>query len=179
MTSRQIFIAALLIGNSGVDAFASSQLTSSYSSHQCLERRRLSIPCRLELSTSSTSAAVVAAANTVLQTLETLQSTANEYADSFDLGPAEAAFYALFLSLRQSKVPLGLHGQPFVLRNAQVEQSLRQPTQWPGFFTMKDLEKAVSDDFLDAARGSTDNRKGWRVRCQFDFLCRLSDTYVS
>jgi hypothetical protein len=34
---------------------------------------------------------------------------------------------------------------------------------WDNFFTMRDLEKAVTDDFLDAARGSTDNRKGWKV----------------
>ncbi len=32
-----------------------------------------------------------------------------------------------------------------------------------GFFTFDDLVKALEDDFLDADRGSTDNRKGWKV----------------
>ena len=32
-----------------------------------------------------------------------------------------------------------------------------------GFFTFDDLAQAVEDDFLDANRGSTDNRQGWKV----------------
>ena len=53
---------------------------------------------------------------------------------------------------------------PFVLRHNEIQQALGQETQWPGFFRVTDLEKALDDDFLDAARGSTDNRKGWQVR---------------
>lgn len=101
--------------------------------------------------------------DTVLQTLRSLQITANEYAETFGLGPGDAAFYGLFLSLRKSNIPLGLKGSPFRLEHAEIETALNQPTTWPGFFSMADLEKAVSDDFLDAARGSTDNRKGWKV----------------
>jgi hypothetical protein len=94
--------------------------------------------------------------------MESSRDKALEFADMFALTPAEAAFYSLFAAIREA-VPLGLKGQPFVLRHAEIEKAMHQESQWPGFFTMKDLEKALSDDFLDAARGSTDNRKGWQV----------------
>jgi hypothetical protein len=121
---------------------------------------------------SSSSTALLCSAATkaqenehVLQTLESLRSKANEYADTYGLGPTEAAIFALFLSIRQSlDVSLGLKGKPFVLRGSSVEGALQQSTQWANFFTMADLEQALTDDFLDAARGSTDNRKGWKVR---------------
>lgn len=99
----------------------------------------------------------------ILQTIESIKDEANEYAESFGLGPSEAAFYGLFLSIRRLRIPLGLHGHPFLLRHTEIETALHQPSRWPGFFTLGDLEKALSDDFLDAARGSTDNRKGWQV----------------
>jgi hypothetical protein len=92
-----------------------------------------------------------------------LRQEALDYADMFGLSNAEAAFYALFRGLRVSPVPLGLHGAPFLIRDAQLQQSLQQETTWKGLFTMDDLEKATVEDFLDAARGSTDNRKGWKV----------------
>lgn len=112
---------------------------------------------------ASVSTATPQIEDTVLKTLESLQAVSNEYAETFGLGAAEAAFYGLFLSLRQSNLALGLKGSPFVLRHSDIESALHQPTQWPGFFTMQDLENALADDFLDAARGSTDNRKGWMV----------------
>ena len=98
----------------------------------------------------------------VLLTMESLVPEANAYAESFGLGPAEAAFYNLFASLRRTPVPLGLKGAPFILRHDVLARIL--DSGFPGFFTMTDLEQAVTDDFLDAARGSTDNRKGWQVR---------------
>uniref|UniRef100_A0A7S3P829 Bifunctional lysine-specific demethylase and histidyl-hydroxylase n=1 Tax=Amphora coffeiformis TaxID=265554 RepID=A0A7S3P829_9STRA len=97
----------------------------------------------------------------VLQTIGRLKTEATEYSDMFGLGPPEAAFYALFKALRD--VPLGLKGQPILLRASQVSDALGQETGWEEYFGMKDLEKAVTDDFLDAARGSTDNRKGWKI----------------
>jgi hypothetical protein len=100
--------------------------------------------------------------NVLLRTMAALRQEAVDYAAMFGLSDAEAAFYAIFRSLRQ--VPLGLHGAPCLLRDAQLRESLQQETAWKGFFTMEDLEKATSEDFLDAARGSTDNRKGWKVR---------------
>lgn len=100
----------------------------------------------------------------VLDCMSSIRHDANQYAESFGLTCAEAAFYALFRAIRNVPVPLNLYGEPFMLRHNDVETAFGQPTGWIGFFTMSDLEKAVSDDFLDAARGSTDNRKGWKVR---------------
>jgi hypothetical protein len=79
-----------------------------------------------------------------------------------------ASLFALLDAMKRT-VAMGLHGYPLVLRKADLEQVLlgnsqREKLMFQGFFTMKDLEKAVEDDFLDAARGSTDNRKGWKVR---------------
>lgn len=82
------------------------------------------------------------------------------YAESFGLSAPEAGLYALFTAIR-SECKLGLYGKPFVLRREDIEAVM--PTEWAGFFTMKDLEKAVLDDFLDAARGSTDANKGWKI----------------
>ena len=44
-----------------------------------------------------------------------------------------------------------------------TQRGQRQDSGWHGYFTMEDLETAVEEDFLDAARGSTDNRKGWQI----------------
>jgi hypothetical protein len=76
----------------------------------------------------------------------------------------EVAFYSLFLAIRQC-AKLGVRdGQPFCLRRKDFLKVLdAQDSPFAGFFTMEDLAKAVVDDFLDAARGSTDNRKGWKV----------------
>jgi hypothetical protein len=67
-------------------------------------------------------------------------------------------FYALFHAIKSSGIALGLKGSPIVFRKEEL------PVNFEQFFTMKDLAKAVEDDFLDAAKGSTDNRKGWKVR---------------
>jgi hypothetical protein len=100
----------------------------------------------------------------VLKTMESVRDEANEYAEMFGLTSADAAFYALFAGIVEAPVPFGLKGAPFVLRHDQVVKALHQESRWPEFFTMKDLEKAVNDDFLDASCGSTDNRKGWKAQ---------------
>lgn len=100
----------------------------------------------------------------VLKTMELLRDESNEYADMFGLSPADAAFYALFKSIRTTPVPLGLKGDPFVLKHQEIVNALQQDTTWPGFFTMADLERAVNDDFLDAKLGSTDARSGWKIK---------------
>lgn len=84
---------------------------------------------------------------------------AQEWDDMY--GAESAGFYALVKALRDSQIAMGLSGLPFVLRRTQIEEA-----GFAGFFDMQDLEKALADDFLDAARGSTDNRKGWKVRQQ-------------
>jgi Cupin superfamily protein len=100
----------------------------------------------------------------VLQAVSALRVESLEYAEMFGLNhPSDAAVYALFKTIRTVPVPLNLKGAPFVLRNEQINSAFQCETGWRGLFTMKDLEKAVTDDFLDAARGSTDNRKGWKI----------------
>jgi hypothetical protein len=99
----------------------------------------------------------------VLRTIESLRQESLDYADMFGLSVAEAGCYAVFAAIRNAPVPLGLKGNPFVLRHEEIVQAFGHDTTWPGFFTMKDLKKAVEDDFLDAARGTTDNRKAWQV----------------
>jgi hypothetical protein len=110
------------------------------------------------------------------------------YAEQFDLTTSEAALYALLSAMRRvastttgGKNMWGLTGTPFVLRHAAVVKALfhrhnddgaatagggstTTTTGWPGFFTLDHLRVAVEEDFLDAARGSTDNRKAWQVR---------------
>ena len=102
-------------------------------------------------------------------------------------GPVEVAAYQLFRSLRDlsSETPLlGLTGHPFVLRRSELEsawhhQQQKQQQQTPpppsfvNFFTMNDLQLALTDDFLDAARGSTDPRSGWKVRNMNWMFCRI------
>eukprot|EP00586_Coscinodiscus_wailesii_P020750 CAMPEP_0172515860 /NCGR_PEP_ID=MMETSP1066-20121228/271500_1 /TAXON_ID=671091 /ORGANISM="Coscinodiscus wailesii, Strain CCMP2513" /LENGTH=341 /DNA_ID=CAMNT_0013297087 /DNA_START=341 /DNA_END=1363 /DNA_ORIENTATION=+ len=90
-----------------------------------------------------------------------------EYAASFDFAATEATMYALFLAMRRSKVPMGFKGHPFVLRREEIVRAMGfesdEEVCFDGCFTLKDFEKAVEDDFLDASRGSTDNRKGWKI----------------
>lgn len=103
---------------------------------------------------------------TVLQTIEAMQDEATQYAEMFGLEASEAAFYALFSALAHT-VPFGVPGQPVHLVKDEIAKALggdNKNSPFAGYFTMKDLEKALEDDFLDAARGSTDNRQGWKVR---------------
>jgi len=100
----------------------------------------------------------------ILQMMETTKDVGNEYAEMFGLSHTESAIFAFFCALRQAGTPLGLNGEPFVLRRDEILQALQAAdAPFDDFFTMKDFAKAVEDDFLDAARGSTDNRKGWKV----------------
>jgi hypothetical protein len=101
----------------------------------------------------------------LLDSISSSAEEAKEWSDMFGLSESEAAFYALFKGIRKS-VPLGLKGQPFVLKQADIIKALDYPDNqnvFKGWFDKGDLEKAVNDDFLDADRGSTDNRKGWKV----------------
>jgi hypothetical protein len=90
---------------------------------------------------------------------------AKEYAEMFGLAQAEAGFYGLFDAMRKAGIAYCLKGYPFVLRKDEISQAIGEDDNcFEGFFTMKDLAQALDDDFLDAARGSMDNRKGWKVR---------------
>ena len=103
------------------------------------------------LSLSESAAASIAAS----------QAQAKEWSDSLNLGEPEQAFFALFQGICDS-VPMGLKGQPFVLKKKELEQAFSS-SPFAGFYTYQDLAKSIQEDFLDAGRGTTDNRKGWKV----------------
>jgi hypothetical protein len=109
-----------------------------------------------------------------------------EYAETFGLDEdnddkveqqyTSAGLYALLDSIKTTLQPidgLGLSGHPFLLRKNELESSMistdigqeeKSCLLFDGFYTMKDLKHALIDDFLDASRGSTDNRKGWSIQ---------------
>ena len=87
---------------------------------------------------------------------------AQEYADMFGLSEQEAGFYGLVHAMRTSGMAYGLRSLPFIIKKQEISQI--HDNLFDVFFNMDDLAKALEDDFLDAARGSTDNRKGWKVR---------------
>ena len=62
---------------------------------------------------------------------------------------------------------LGLSGTPFYIPAsllAKAEGNEETITnQFSNFFHFPHLATALEEDFLDAQRGSTDNRKGWQV----------------
>lgn len=99
-----------------------------------------------------------------------------EHAEMFGLDEEEddntqtsAGMFALLDAIKATLSTdggLGLSGHPFVLRKAEMERAMETKdgeSVFDGSFTMKDLQKALDDDFLDASRGSTDNRKGWAI----------------
>lgn len=89
----------------------------------------------------------------------------------------ESAFYAIFRAIRQVDAKtnnangssdgeklLGLSGTPFYIPGyilAKAES--KHQNAFCDFFHKMHLEKALEEDFLDAQRGSTNNRKGWQV----------------
>lgn len=78
----------------------------------------------------------------------------------------DAALYALFMAITgENNIRLGVQGTPGYWTREQLDQRWgASGCGFKGLFTMEHLEQALEDDFLDAARGSTDNRKGWEVR---------------
>lgn len=106
----------------------------------------------------------------VLESLSSLSKESSEYAREFGLSQTEAAVYAVFQAIRKANTPLGLKGEPFVLRRDDILKALNLESSaapFDHFFTLADFAKAVEDDFLDAARGSTKTStttKGWQVR---------------
>ena len=103
--------------------------------------------------------------NTILSRIEEASSESKQWAEDFDLvEESGAAFHALFSGIRSSAA-LGLKGSPFYLKGADVCKVMSDSGGDPfkGFFTFQDLSKALEEDFLDADRGSTDNRQGWKV----------------
>mmetsp|Transcript_31396 Transcript_31396/g.75945 ORF Transcript_31396/g.75945 Transcript_31396/m.75945 type:complete len:762 (+) Transcript_31396:135-2420(+) len=88
-----------------------------------------------------------------------------------------AGLYALLHAISKTAT-LGLKGQPFVVRKSELERIMmlvmssssrssssksEMTEMFATCFTMDDLELALEDDFLDAARGSTDKNKAWQI----------------
>ena len=162
-----------------VEAFISQPTTSKST---ILSERRISG----ETATSTSTAKAKAKATRLFATLEETTSSdldndilsritdatteSKNWAESFDLtSESGAAFHALFSGIRSS-ANLGLRGKPFHLKSNDVLKAMGEleggnvnVNAFDGFFTFDDLAHALEADFLDADRGSTDNRKGWKV----------------
>jgi len=103
----------------------------------------------------------------ILSAIEKAYSESKQWAEDFDLvSESGAAFHALFSGIRTSAA-LGLKGSPFYVKGNDLKGVILDCDNENGpfstYFTFTDLEKALEDDFLDANRGSTDNRQGWKV----------------
>jgi hypothetical protein len=101
----------------------------------------------------------VANVDSLLERMST-SNAGRAWAEMFGFSESEMAFYSLFEGLRK-EIPIGLRGKPFLFKGEEIRRAFG--VSFADFFTFKDLEKAVNDDFLDAGRGTTDNRKGWKV----------------
>mmetsp|Transcript_42359 Transcript_42359/g.61877 ORF Transcript_42359/g.61877 Transcript_42359/m.61877 type:complete len:676 (+) Transcript_42359:203-2230(+) len=108
--------------------------------------------------------------NNILNEMQHATKSSFEWSESFGLNGEEAAFYALFSSIRSlSNDVLGINGKPFYLAQDQIVKAIKKgsgeesASTIAGYFTFDDLAKALEEDFLDADRGSTDNKKGWKV----------------
>lgn len=89
----------------------------------------------------------------------------------------ESAFYAIFRAIRQVDAKtnnangssdgeklLGLSGTPFYVPGFELAKAeSKHQNSFCDFFHFPHLAKALEEDFLDAQRGSTNNRKGWQV----------------
>jgi hypothetical protein len=114
----------------------------------------------------------------ILSRIADAAASSREWAQDFDLvSESGALFHALFSGIRSSAA-LGIRGKPFYLKSEDVMRVTMKDHEgvheeeeeedmgnkgFVGFFTFDDLAKALQDDFLDASRGSTDVRQGWKV----------------
>ena len=148
---------AILESNRGVDGFSAAPISTKV--HHTIDNRITRCDATLSANAESVLSGVV------LDQISQGELSAKEYAEMFGLGDSEAGFNGLFSAIRNSGIACGFKGYPFVLRNDEITKALNMDASpFEGFFTIDDLEQALEDDFLDAARGSTDNRKGWKVR---------------
>lgn len=100
--------------------------------------------------------------STLLEKIKEKSAEGAQWSEDFGLNEPEAGFFSVFAAIRDVD-PLGLRGETFVLKAKQLE-SVSAAANFDGYFSIDDLAKACDDDFLDAGRGTTDNRKGWKVR---------------
>jgi hypothetical protein len=113
------------------------------------------------------------------QSLEEGNKWANEFGfveEGEDDAP-EGAFYAIFRAIRHVDAKtnnasghsdgeklLGLSGTPFYVPGYVLAKAeSKHKNAFCDFFHFPHLAKALEEDFLDAQRGSTNNKKGWQV----------------
>jgi hypothetical protein len=148
---------AFFLNLSGINAFQTIAKNRNVRKNTCFAATAVPTSAASESSTHG---------NLILDQISSGQEAAREYAEMFGFGETEASLYNLFDAMRKSGLALGLKGLPYVLRKDEIVKAIGgngEKTLFDGFFTISDLEKALEDDFLDASRGSTDNRKGWKI----------------
>jgi hypothetical protein len=118
----------------------------------------------------------------ILSRIADAAASSGDWAQDFDLvSESGASFHALFSGIRSSAA-LGIKGKPFYLKSEEVMRVISDKGDdgndserlgFDGFFTFDDLAKALQEDFLDASRGSTDVRQGWKVSdvCLLFLVC--------
>ncbi len=119
-------------------------------------------------SSSSTAADNIISSNDkIISGIKEASTESQKWAEEFDLASESCdSFYALFSGIKSSAA-LGLKGSPFYLKGDELSDGNGNGgNPFQNYFTFNDLAKALEDDFLDANRGSTDNRQGWKV-CYF------------
>jgi hypothetical protein len=129
------------------------------------------------LENSSSSSATDTSINNndkILSGIQEASTESQKWAEEFDLvSESCASFYALFSGIKSSAA-FGLKGSPFYLKGEELSKIIMNHNEggvgnpFQNYFTFDDLAKALEDDFLDANRGSTDNRQGWKV-CYIDY----------
>ena len=155
----------LAVGVLSCEAFISPAPKSFTSTHH-VPHQRYAAEAATAASSSGASDTENLLDSTILDRIESATPSAAQWGESFDLSPSEVAFYALFAGIK-SCTALGLKGQPFYLKQADVVSAMKadgdSSSPFAGFFTFDDLKTAVEEDFLDANRGSTNNAQGWKV----------------
>ena len=122
--------------------------------------------CRF-LSTTSDIDAVTVDPDKVIRAISSSgMKEAKKWSEMFGFeGCTEESFFALFRGIRDLQSSegnlLGMAGTPFYLDAKTVLDETN--LSFENFFTFNDLAVALKEDFLDADRGSTDNKKGWKV----------------
>ena len=147
--------------------------TSFITEFHCLHEERRSCLSRILQSTLQeleTESDGVDDAHKILSAVKASVPESKRWASDFGLERESGmAFHALFTGIR-SAASMGVNGKPFFLKKNEIQSALEDTNEsnpFSGFFTFDDMADAVEDDFLDAIRGSTDNRKGWSVRSEF------------
>eukprot|EP00816_Leptocylindrus_hargravesii_P011106 CAMPEP_0196823116 /NCGR_PEP_ID=MMETSP1362-20130617/86182_1 /TAXON_ID=163516 /ORGANISM="Leptocylindrus danicus, Strain CCMP1856" /LENGTH=185 /DNA_ID=CAMNT_0042202881 /DNA_START=12 /DNA_END=565 /DNA_ORIENTATION=+ len=119
-------------------------------------------------SSTETSSTCSIAPSIILDAIRDTSDDAKAWAEMFGFeGKTEQSFYNLFSAIKKinanSATPLlGLRGAPFHLSTA-ITDDANDDLKFVNFFDFEDLSIALKEDFLDADRGSTDNKKGWKV----------------